>query len=82
MIYSVLTRNPPIFTPILSMWALSCLHSFLFVLTLLVCANSGGGGGRSGGGGYGGGGGDRRRDTYRDGGPDRNYHGGNRSRPY
>nr|GMD22330.1 transcription initiation factor TFIID subunit 15B [Ipomoea batatas] len=37
------------------------------------------GGGR---GGYGGG--DRRRDNYRDGGsgPDRNYHGGNRSRPY
>ncbi|PWA65819.1 Glycoside hydrolase, catalytic domain-containing protein [Artemisia annua] len=40
----------------------------------------GGGGGR-GGGGYGGGG-DRRRDNYRDGGPDRNSHGGNRSRPY
>ncbi|KAI7730797.1 hypothetical protein M8C21_021396 [Ambrosia artemisiifolia] len=41
----------------------------------------GGGGGRGGGGGYGGGG-DRRRDNNRDGGPDRNYHGGNRSRPY
>jgi RNA-binding protein FUS len=44
-----------------------------------------GGGGR---GGYGSGGGDRRRDNYGGGGggggsgPDRNYHGGNRSRPY
>uniref|UniRef100_A0A1J3IQ37 Transcription initiation factor TFIID subunit 15b n=1 Tax=Noccaea caerulescens TaxID=107243 RepID=A0A1J3IQ37_NOCCA len=39
------------------------------------------GGGRGGGGGYGGGGGDRRRDNYGSG-PDRNHHGGNRSRPY
>ncbi|GJY28753.1 S-adenosyl-L-homocysteine hydrolase, partial [Tanacetum coccineum] len=39
---------------------------------------SSGSGGRGGGcyGGY------RRRDNYRDGGPDRNSHGGNRSRPY
>ncbi|KAL0710047.1 hypothetical protein Bca4012_017025 [Brassica carinata] len=37
------------------------------------------GGGRGGGGGYGGG--DRRRDNYGSG-PDRNHHGGNRSRPY
>lgn len=38
---------------------------------------------RGGRGGYGGGG-DRRRDSHRDGGsgPDRNYHGGQRSRPY
>ncbi|KAK4483078.1 hypothetical protein RD792_010255 [Penstemon davidsonii] len=38
-----------------------------------------------GGGGRGNYGGDRRRDNYRDGGssgPERNYHGGNRSRPY
>ncbi|CAN7122009.1 unnamed protein product [Brassica rapa subsp. narinosa] len=40
------------------------------------------GGGRGGGGGGGGyGGGDRRRDNYGSG-PDRNHHGGNRSRPY
>lgn len=40
-----------------------------------VFFNSGGGRGNYGGG---------RRDNYRDGGsgPDRNYHGGNRSRPY
>ncbi|KAJ4970573.1 hypothetical protein NE237_003672 [Protea cynaroides] len=45
----------------------------------------GGGGGGRGGYGGGGGGGDRRRDNYRDGGgsgPDRHYHGGQRSRPY
>lgn len=39
---------------------------------------------RGGRGGYGGGGGGRR-DNYRDGGgsgPDRQFHGGNRSRPY
>ncbi|CDY32981.1 BnaA10g11870D [Brassica napus] len=41
----------------------------------------GGGRGGGGGGGYGGGGGDRRRDNYGSG-PDRNHHGGNRSRPY
>ncbi|KAK4492105.1 hypothetical protein RD792_002902 [Penstemon davidsonii] len=41
--------------------------------------------GSGGGGGRGNYGGDRRRDNFRDGGssgPDRNYHGGNRSRPY
>lgn len=49
---------------------------------LITFLNHSGGGRPRGGGGYGGGG-DRR--NNRDGGfsgPDRNYHGGNRSRPY
>lgn len=54
------------------------MHVIVLYLTSCLCNR---GGGR--GGGYGGGGGDRRRDNYRDGsGPDRNYHGANRSRPY
>ncbi|GMP49003.1 hypothetical protein CsSME_00016149 [Camellia sinensis var. sinensis] len=53
----------------------------LFFMRVLLWMRGMMGGGR---GGYGGGG-DRRRDNYRDSGgsgPDRNYHGGNRSRPY